>query len=343
MQPAEYWLLTLADPERQGIEWPRKRLDTQGIFSLCLLAELHGVLPNVGNQIERLLAENPERLMDAAQTGSKILPQLEPMRRRLAERSAMSLFLGAETRKLVRELKGQGVKIIVLRGMDFASRLYAQPALRPFIDVDLLIHEKDWKNVSSTLARLGYLPREIQLKHAEGYSERTWEHPTMPGAMIEVHDNLVNSPTVRRGVSVRLEDLPLERDAKGFFQPTPAGLFIIAAVHSAASHGFDKLQHLCDIAQIARSRAGRINESELRECAAKTGAGFCVAVGLDLAARAFDDSASAELLARLNFRWPRRFTRWLVTPALVVRSQGPRRYAGSWRRQLLRQMLKSRR
>jgi len=343
MQPAEQWLLTLADPEPQRTGWPRERLDVQGTLSLCLLAEWHGVLPNVGKQIEQLLAENPERLLDDAQTSPKISPQLEPMRRRLAERSAMSLFLGAETQRLMRELNGQGVKTIALKGMDFASRLYAQPALRPFVDVDLLVRETDWENVSSTMTRLGHLPREMKLKHASGYSEQTWEHSAMPGAMIEVHDNLVNSPTVRRGVSVRLEDLPLQLGADGFFQPTPAGLLIVASVHGVASHSFDKLQHLCDIAQIARGRAGKINEPELQECAAKTGANFCVAAGLDLAARAFNDSACAELLARLNFHWPRRFTRWLVTPALVIRSQGPRRRFGSWRRQLLRQMLKSRR
>jgi hypothetical protein len=343
MQPAEQWLLTLADPELRRTRWPRERLDARGILSLCLLAELHGVLPNVAKQVEQFLAQHAERLLDDVQTDSKILSQLEPVRRRLAERSAMSLFLGAETQRLMRELSGQGVKIIVLKGMDFASRLYVQPALRPFVDVDLLVLEADWGNVSSTMARLGYLPHEIKLKHASGYSEQTWEHSAMPGVMIEVHDNLVNSPTVRRGVSVRLEDLPLRLGANGFFQPTPAGLLIVAAVHGAASHSFDKLQHLCDIAQIARGHAGKINEPGLQECAAKTGANFCVATGLDLAARAFNDSACAELLARLNFRWPRRFIRLLVTPALVVRSQGPRRRAGSWRRQLLRQMLKSRR
>lgn len=342
MQPAEHWLLTLADPERKRLEWPTKRLDVRGLFLLCSLAEWHGVLPNVASQIERLLAENPGQLLDDTTAVSKVLPHLEPLRRRLAERSAMSLFLGAEARRLVRELEGQGVKTIVLKGLDFARRLYAQPVLRPFVDVDLLIHEKDWESVSLTMARLGFLPQEVKLKHASGYSERTWEHPAMPGAMIEVHDNLVNSPTVRRGVSVRLEEVPLETGADEFFQPTPAGLLLIAAVHGAASHSFDKLQHLCDLAQIARGRAGKINEVELRTVAAKTGASFCLAAGLDLTARTFNDAPSAELLARLDFRWPRRFTRWLITPNLVVRSQGPRRRAGSWRRQLLRQMLKHR-
>jgi hypothetical protein len=326
MRDEEHWLLTLADPERRD-HWPENRLDAPGLQSLLLLAEFHGVLPNVARQTERFLSEEPGRLLRDSQEGAKILTQFEPVRRRLAERSAMALFLGAETRRLIRELDGRGVKIVPLKG----------------VDVDLFLESRDWDKAAETMAQLGYLTHDPRLKYAGGYAERTWEHPAMRGAMVEVHDNLVNSPTVRKGVSVRLEDLPLERGGNGLPQPTPAGMLIIAAVHGAASHSFDKLQHLCDIAQVARGRAGPVQETELRDCIARTGAGFCVAAGLDLTARALGDHASADLLARLGPRWLRPLARWLVTPTVVLRSQGPRRRAVSWRRRLLRQMLKSRR
>jgi hypothetical protein len=343
MQPLEHWLLALADPKPTPVEQPGVRLAGRDILPLCLSAEWHGVLPQVAGRIERLLAENPEQLLADATAGPTILAELEPVRRRVAERSAMAMFLGAEAGRLMREASDAGAEIIVLKGSDFAARLYPQPALRSFVDIDLLTRKKDWECVDAAMTRLKYAPRETKLKYATGYAERTWENPSMPGLLVEVHDNLVNSPSIRRGVSVRLEDLSMERGVHGFLQPTPAGLLVIAAVHGAASHSFDKLQHLCDLTQIARGRAGKINEPELRECAARTGANFCIASGLDLAARTFNDSACAELLARLDFRWPCRLTRWLITPTLVVRSQGPCRRFGSWRRQLLRQMLKSRR
>ena len=314
-----------------------------GLFRLSQMAEWHGVLPRVAEQIEQRLQADPARLMTEPGGAATVLAQLAPVRRRVAERAAMALFLGAEARGLLREISGAGVEVILLKGMDFATRLYPRPALRPFVDIDLLVREKDWAAVTGTMTRLGYVPHETRLKHAVGYAERTWEHPAMPGALVEVHDNLVNSPTLRRGVSVRLEDLPRMRGAQGISQPTPAGLLLLAAVHGAASHSFDKLQHLCDLRQIMRGRAGSIDEAELRERAAETNARFCVAAGLDLAARTFKDPACAELLGRLDFNWPRTFTRFLITPTLVIRGQGPRRWGGSWRRQLLRQMLKSRR
>jgi len=114
-------------------------------------------------------------------------------------------------------------------------------------------------------------------------------------------------------------------------------------VHGAASHGFDKMQHLCDVAQIVRGRAGPVDEKSLRECAVKTGAGLSLATALDLTARCLNEPACAQLLGRLELRWPRRMVRLLMTPAVVVRSQGALRHCVTWRRRALRQMLKRRR
>jgi hypothetical protein len=342
MTAPEQWLLALADPEYLRGNLPRQRLDTENVVSVCVHAELHGVLPATLKQVDRLLHSQPEKILSTPGSNSEVIAVINPMRKRVAERSAIALFLGAESRKIPDELRAAGAEAIVLKGADFATRLYTPPVLRPFIDVDLLVRVGDWDCVSATMSRLGYAPRETSLKYASGYSERTWEHPAMPGAMVELHDNLVNSPTIRRGVSVRFEDLPLERGADGQLRATPAGLLIIASVHGAASHSFDKLQHLCDIVQIVRGRAGRIDEASLRECMARTGAGFSVAMGLDLTARTFNETAATDLLARLKLRWPRRTARLLITQALVVRSQGPRRRGVSWRRQTLRQMLKNR-
>jgi hypothetical protein len=343
MKPEEKWLLALADPEGPRSPLPGRRLNMPGVASLCLLANMHGVLPAVLQQVERLLRDEPAKLLADIKTVSEVSQAIGQVKNRLAQRSAMAMFLGAESQRLVGELAAAGAEGIVLKGADFAARLYAQSALRTFGDIDLLVRMSDWKAVEATMARLGYESREQPMKHADGYSELSWEHPAMPGAMVEVHNDLVNSPTVRRGVSVRQEDLPLERGPDGRLRAAPAGMLIIAAVHGAASHAFEKLQHLCDIAQVVRGRAGPVDEKLLRECVAKTGAGLSLATALDLTARSLNEPACAQLLGRLELRWPRRIVRLLMTPAVVVRSQGAHRRYVTWRRRTLRQMLKSRR
>jgi hypothetical protein len=343
MRAVEKWLLVLSDPETPRQEFPTERLTPEELVTLCALADFHGVSPGVCNKVEKLLAETPDRLISNLEGKKTFSTEMAAVRKRLTERFAMTMFLSAETRRLLKVLSTAGAEVIALKGMDFATRLYTQPALRPFADIDLLTRRQDWDAIASAMSRLGYVERETELKHATGYAERTWENPAMPGAMVEVHDNLVNSPTIRRGVSVTLADVPLEKHTDGTMRPTAAGLLLIAAVHGAASHSFDKLQHLADVAQIARQRAGAIDENELKRAAEKTGAMFCIAMALDLAARTFNDRACAELLARLDPRWPRRRVRWLITPEVVARGQGPARKSASWRRQWLRQMLKSRR
>ena len=343
MTPEETWLLALADPEGPSDLLPSVHLMPKGVATLCELAHAHGVLPAVLHQVDRLLKQQPDLLVAPPATADDLRSTLNLSRECSAKRAAISLFLGAEARRLIDELSASGAQAIVLKGADFAARLYAKPALRFFGDVDLLVRSEDWKRVDNTLRRLGYQALPVRMKRATGYAEVQYQHPDMPGATVEIHDNLVNSPAVRRGVSVRLDDLPLERDARGGWQASPAGLLVMAAVHGAASHSFDKLQHLCDIAQAARERAGAIDEPSLCECLNKTGAGFCLGVGLDLAARAFGDQAGARWLERLNLRGPRRLARWLVTPETVLGARGPGRRSGSWRRQTLRHLLKTRR
>jgi len=343
MTAPERWLLALADPENPGRKLPRQKLAQDEILPMCLHAELHGVLPAVLKNVDRLLRNEAGTLLLEPGFNSEAITAIQPLQSRLAEKTAIALFLGAESRRISAAIQANGAVTITLKGADFAERLYTPPAFRLFGDLDLLARVDDWDCVSGVMSRLGYVRQELSMKYASGYSEETWQHPAMPGASVEVHDNLVNSPTLRRGVSVKFEDLPLERNIEGQLRPTPAGLLIIAAVHAAASHSFDKLQHLCDIAQIVRGRAGAIDESSLRECLSKTGAGFSVALGLDLVERAFGETAAADLLARLKYHWPKRLMRLLITPALIARSQGKRRRNVSWRRQTLRQMLKSRR
>lgn len=343
MTPERNWLLALADPEGPSGALPGTRLEPGGVALLCEMAHAHGVLPAVLERVDRLLKERPGRLLASAAAATDLDTTLNLARECAAKRAAMSLFLGAEARRLTDALGAGGAQAVVLKGADFAARLYPRPALRSFGDVDLLVGSGQRERAEGILKRLGYQALPTRMKYASGYAEVQYQHPDMPGATVELHDNLVNSPTVRRGVSVAWDDLPLDPGARGGLRASPAGLLVIAVVHAAASHGFDKLQHLCDIAQAARERAGAIDEESLRGCLERTGAGFCLAVGLDLAARGLGDPASARWLERLNPAGPRRLARWLVSPRMVVEARGPGPRRGSCRRQTLRHLLKSRR
>ena len=127
MKPHEEWLLALADPEGPRDKLPERRLDEQGVASLCLLANMHGVLPAVLRQVEDLLRNEPAKLLADEKIVSKAFLTIGLVKNRLAQRSAMAMFLGAEAQRLVGELAATGAEAIVLKGADFAVRLYHTP------------------------------------------------------------------------------------------------------------------------------------------------------------------------------------------------------------------------
>jgi hypothetical protein len=174
------------------------------------------------------------------------------------------------------------------------------------------------------------------MKHPAGYGEETWHHPVQSLGLVEIHWNLVNSPSLQRALSVTFEDLQLD---PGHVppRPSPAALLLIAAVHSVAGHGLDRLQPLGDVLQAVRGAAGPLDEPWLSQALARTGAGRALATALAFAHRLYGEPECLALAHRLGIHrraWP---GRCLLTRAAVLRAHAPR---DSFRRQLLRELLK---
>ena len=120
------------------------------------------------------------------------------------------MLLRRQAAEIAAALAADGVPAMVLKGPEFADRLYPQPAVRVFSDIDLLIPKTAGAAAEAVMRRLGYEPAASSMKYDEGYGERGWRRPKSPGGLVEIHWNLVNSPTLRRMVSVELADLQVE-------------------------------------------------------------------------------------------------------------------------------------
>jgi hypothetical protein len=174
------------------------------------------------------------------------------------------------------------------------------------------------------------------MKHATGYGEESWRHPTRPGGMVEIHWNLVNSPSLRRALSVTYENLQLEM-YQGRFRPSATAVLLIAAVHGVASHGVDRLQVLCDVVQAVRGTAGALDETRLAQAVPQTGTGCALATALTLAYKMYREPACLDLMKRLGIgrrAWPGSL---LLSRSVILRAHAVR---DSFRRQLLREFLK---
>lgn len=328
------WLLALSDPDGRR-EAPSQPLEAARWATLWERADYHGVLPAAVANARRILATQGENGLVS------MGPSLAGARERLIGRAALSMAIRSQIRQIADEFQAHGVAAAVFKGADFADRLYPDPSLRPFTDLDLLVPEQRVAEAEAAMSRLGYTPCEASMRYRGGYGERSWVRPGRREGTVEIHWNLVNSPTIRRGLSVAWEDLAFEEGSgtdDSLWRPTPAARLLIAAVHAAASHGFDRLGPLYDVCLAARRCESPADGQWLVQASRRTGAKLSLAASLALARRLFDDPACSRLQAAM--RLPRRGA-WslLLTPDVVLR--------GHWRldsprRQLFRELLKRR-
>jgi hypothetical protein len=249
-----------------------------------------------------------------------------------------SELLRAVEREVLEALRAQGLDPMVLKGTVFADRLYPDASLRPFTDIDILVAERAIPDARRTMVAAGYTRAAPgSRRHASEYAEEHWTHPALKELLIELHWDLVASPRVRKAVSVTYEDLRPLTGLNG--APSPSALLLIAAIHGAAGHGFELLQHVVDVAQAARGAAGVIDARELRLVARDKGQRLAVETALMTAALIMSDTDSAALARAMDAEAPAWWLSRLLGVAAVVESRGRRHWRHSWRRQLYREAL----
>ena len=266
LNPTHSLLLALADPRGPTEAAAPSPPGPARLQQLLELADRHGVLAITLDNLKELVRRGDSRWSSHQPDPAACEWAHEQLRRR----TVMSLVLRRQAQDLTARLHETGLPVIVLKGCDFADRLYAHPSLRPFTDVDLLIPERILPETRQVFKALGYQPVPVPMKHQTGYGEESWRLPNRPGGMVEIHWNLVNSPSLRRALSVAYEDLQLETHL-GRPRPGAAAMLLIAAVHGVASHGIDRLQPLADVVQAVRGAAGTLDEAWLARAVPKTG------------------------------------------------------------------------
>ncbi|MGD0349164.1 MAG: nucleotidyltransferase family protein [Verrucomicrobiota bacterium] len=299
---------------------------------LLELADRHGVLVIVMENLKQLIGRENEQWHSF---------QPDPVvwdwaRQQMRRRTGLSLVLRRQALEIIARMQEVGLPAVILKGGDFADRLYSHPSLRPFTDVDLLIPQRILPETRQVFRELGYQPVAVPMKHQTGYGEESWRRPNQSGGTVEIHWNLVNSPSLRRALSVTYEDLQLETH-QNRPRPSATATLLIAAVHGVASHGIDRLQLLGDVVQAVRGTAGTLDEAWLAQAVPQTGTGRTLATALALAHKVYGEPNCLNLMKRLGIErraWPGNL---LLTRGVVLRAHASR---DSFRRQLLREFLK---
>lgn len=200
------------------------------------------------------------QLLGAASQGQLDLPAAE--HQRLVEATAVRLVHGMRLRRelpaVISALADAcGRPPLLLKGPAVADRLYPEPALRPFADLDLLVPRDRLDDAMRGLGEIGY---ESMVELRPGYAER-FGHDRhamrqVAGSRIEIEvhwrvgDDPVGSVLSHERLAARSEPLALEGSIAAV--PDLPDQLLILAVHLLS----DRAKRLCwvnDIALLARA------------------------------------------------------------------------------------------
>lgn len=339
---AEQWLMRLCDPEGPG-ELPIERLTMPQFADVLALSDAHGVTGAVLSNVRRLLeSAGRERLFCLSRSPTEAA-DFETMMAAAQQRwfalVAMTLCLRQRASQVMSALRSEGFPTALIKGEDFTDRLYGEPSLRPFRDIDLLMPRHTIDAAAPIMTGLGFRYVVPAGKYDQHYGERTWDSISEPRTRVELHWNMINCPSQRRLSSLAFEELQWEESTseRSRCRATPAAMLLIACVHAAVSHRFDRLQHLCDIRQICRGRAGRVDFDWLRDTARRTGNTAALTGALEVARRLLGDPACEAAQHALRLPIARTAWRCLVSNETLLHPQS--RWA-KLRRTALREWLK---
>jgi hypothetical protein len=330
---ARRWLVALSDPLGRTPK-PAEALRPNELDVVVEAASAHGVLPAVARNLRTVSAghvvstSEPQRLLDRA---------CAMLEERAVVLTGQSMLLLHHGRRISAALSRQSVPAVIVKGPVFAEKLYPEPSDRSFTDIDILATHRSLPACSAILRDFGFAAASSPLGNSRDYREYKWTLPGHPLVLIEAQSDLIHSPSLRSGIRFRHSDLI----AAGAGRSADAtALLMLAAVHGAAGHQFERLQPIVDVLQAARGAAGPIDVDRLARVAAGTGSSAAIQTALDLTAELFDEPSARRLADAFRAVPWRLLRRRLVSPSVVLRAQDRNGGRDSWRRRALREMIR---
>jgi hypothetical protein len=284
--PVQALLDVLAAPDR-GVP----DLDAAGWDAFAAEAARHGVSALVHHQLTLARTDVPPVAAQAV-----LALENHRLRNRLR-----NLRLHARVASLLRALAGEGVEVIVLKGVYLAQAVYADPALRAMADADLLVRDADLQRTAAMMRALGW-------RQSGQFSEGGHQLPTfeLEGVQVEVHWTIEDDAA------------PFKPDMAGLWQravPTqigharawalsPEDLLLHLCLHTAYGHGwlqFDGgLRQLCDIAAVVRHHGDALDWHVVSARAKAWRVERCVWLALATAQRLLDARVPAAAMEDLG-------------------------------------------
>ncbi len=184
---------------------------------------------------------------------------VQALKSHASEQALTNLFQTQELLKIMDRLKAAGVDSIPFKGPVLGQYLYNNIGLRPFGDLDILIHKNKFSRAKEVLLAHNYEPyRTFSAEEEEAFLDTRmgFEFVRKDGqSVIEVHWSFLNAVHTfnlsEEAVWKRREAFTLQGQDVAVF--SPAHLLIYLCAHGSKSL-WARLRWICDVAELAASR-----------------------------------------------------------------------------------------
>jgi len=238
-------------------------------------------------------------------------PVLELLRETYRHNALRNLRLYHELGSILPALAGVGIPTIVLKGGFVARTVYEDDALRPMLDLDLLIRKEHLSKARDILLGLDFRERARSVDEPRStafhHMPRLIKHG---GAVVELHWTIVNPTTRAKEVicpfDLRPEDLweraiPFDVAGAEALALCIEDLLLHLSLHLVYVHRLEfGILGLCDISEAVRHYQGSLDWGALDRRAGRWGARRCAYLSLRLARDLLAAEVPDEVLAALE-------------------------------------------
>ena len=277
-----------------------KRLSREDWHELADFAAWHRVAPLLYHRLR-------ERGVDGLAPASV----LELLRETYRQNALRNLRLYHELGSILSALAQRGIPTIVLKGGFLAQAVYEDDALRPMLDLDLLIGREDLPKGREILQGLGF--GEDARSIAEPRSMAFHHLPRLiknGGTVVELHWTIVNPTTRAKEISCPFDVGPEDLWERAIpFRTTDAealalsveDLLLHLCLHLTYVHRLEfGLLGLCDISEAVRQYQRSLDWEVLCERASRWGVTRCAYLSLRLVRDLLAAPVPDEVLATLE-------------------------------------------
>ena len=211
------------------------------------LAQRHAIVPLV------------QRGLEAHARGLAPEPVRKSLRERYRANAARNVLLAGELLRVSGLFESEGIGVLAYKGPALAVGGYGDLSLRRFVDLDVIVRERDLARASKLLRGLGYAPQGLtpEQEAALARTQHNIAYARDGGRlMVELHREVASKDfadvTLDEGAWSRASRVPL---LGGTVATLSAEDLLLALCVHGTKHLWERLAWVCDVAGLINSHA----------------------------------------------------------------------------------------